>query len=67
MLRLFADPIREQERIIMSENKKKPGHIHSIRVRMTVIFSLVLSWHCACMLANMFFLERYYIKNKMER
>ncbi len=33
MLRLFADPIREQERIIMSENKKKPGHIHSIRVR----------------------------------
>ena len=67
MLRLFADPIREQERIIMSENKKKPGHIHSIRVRMTVIFSLVLIVAlAACMLANMFFLERYYIKNKME-
>ena len=67
MLRLFGDPIREQERIIMSENKKKPGHIHSIRVRMTVIFSLVLIVAlAACMLANMFFLERYYIKNKME-
>ena len=67
MLRLFDDPIREQERIIMSENKKKPGHIHSIRVRMTVIFSLVLIVAlAACMLANMFFLERYYIKNKME-
>ena len=51
----------------MSENKKKPGHIHSIRVRMTVIFSLVLIVAlAACMLANMFFLERYYIKNKME-
>lgn len=45
MLRLFDDPIREQERIIMAENKKKPGHIHSIRVRMTVIFSLVLIVH----------------------
>lgn len=67
MLRFFDDPIREQERIIMSENKKKPGHIHSIRVRMTVIFSLVLIVAlAACMLANMFFLERYYIKNKME-
>ena len=41
----------------MSENKKKPGHIHSIRVRMTVIFSLVLIVAlAACMLANMFFL-----------
>ena len=51
----------------MSENKKRPGHIHSIRVRMTVIFSLVLIVAlAACMLANMFFLERYYIKNKME-
>ena len=67
MLRLFDDPLREQERIIMAENKKKPGHIHSIRVRMTVIFSLVLIVAlAACMLANMFFLERYYIKNKME-
>ena len=67
MLRLFGDPIREQERITMSENKKRPGHIHSIRVRMTVIFSLVLIVAlAACMLANMFFLERYYIKNKME-
>ena len=67
MLRLFGDPIREQERIIMSENKKKPEHIHSIRVRMTVIFSLVLIGAlAACTLANVFFLERYYIKNKME-
>ena len=65
MLRLFN--MAEQERTTMSEKKRRPGHIHSIRVRMTVIFSLVLIVAlAACMLANMFFLERYYIKNKME-
>ena len=65
MLRLFN--MAEQERTTMSEKKRRPGPIHSIRVRMTVIFSLVLIVAlAACMLANMFFLERYYIKNKME-
>ncbi|MCD8249849.1 MAG: hypothetical protein LUC60_08400, partial [Lachnospiraceae bacterium] len=39
---------------------------HSIRTRMTVIFSLVLTAALiACLLANTFFLENYYIRNKL--
>lgn len=38
---------------------------HSIRTRMTVIFSAaLLALLVACWLANIFFLERYYIRNK---
>ncbi|MCD8362100.1 MAG: cell wall metabolism sensor histidine kinase WalK [Lachnospiraceae bacterium] len=38
---------------------------HSIRTRMTVIFSLVLTAALiACLLVNTFFLENYYIRNK---
>lgn len=38
---------------------------HSIRTRMTVIFSAaLLAMLVACWLVNIFFLERYYIKNK---
>lgn len=38
---------------------------HSVRTRMTVIFSAaLLAMLVACWLVNIFFLERYYIKNK---
>lgn len=38
---------------------------HSLRTRMTVIFSVaLLAMLVACWLVNIFFLERYYIRNK---
>jgi len=38
---------------------------HSIQKRMTIIFSIVLlAAFAACWLANNFFLERYYVRNK---
>lgn len=40
---------------------------HSIRTRMTIIFSAVLlAMLVSCWLVNIFFLERYYIRNKQK-
>lgn len=40
---------------------------HSIRTRMTIIFSMaLLSMLVICWLANIFFLERYYVSNKQQ-
>ena len=40
---------------------------HSIRKRMTIIFSVVLLAALgACWLANNFFLERYYVQKKLD-
>ena len=45
----------------MSETKIK----HSIRYKMTIMFSAVLmAAFVICWLVNIFFLERYYVRNK---
>ena len=52
----------------MSWTEKKPLQIkHSIRKKMTILFSVVLlAALTACWLANNFFLEQYYVGNKEE-
>lgn len=52
----------------MSWKEKKPLQIkHSIRKKMTILFSVVLlAALAACWLANNFFLEQYYVGNKEE-
>lgn len=52
----------------MSWTEKKPLQIkHSIRKKMTILFSVVLlAALAACWLANNFFLEQYYVGNKEE-